>query len=72
VTAVVPHEVIRFGVRCQYEVVTQDEARELAKRSGLPLAGLGGTEDGVIGAMAAVGLAASYNDGRVVQIQGQG
>jgi hypothetical protein len=32
--------------------------------------GLGGTEDGVIGALAAVGLAVTGEDGRVVQLGG--
>jgi len=66
---VVPEEVMQFGSRCQRTVVDQDNARQLARRSGIRLAGLGGTEDGVIGALAAVGLAATENDGRVVQIQ---
>lgn len=67
----VPEEVVAFGQKCQRDVVDQQEARDLAPRSGIDLSGLGGTEDGVIGALAAVGLAATENDGRVVQIQGQ-
>jgi hypothetical protein len=62
--------VIEFGRRCQRELVTQAEARYLAERSGIRLEGLGGTEDGVIGALAAVGLLASGNDGRVVHRPG--
>src|SRR6185503_7864697 len=62
--------VIEFGRRCQRELVTQAEARDLAERSGIRLEGLGGTEDGVIGALAAVGLLASGNDGRVVHRPG--
>jgi hypothetical protein len=50
--------------------VDQREARELAGRLGLHLEGLGGTEGGVIGALAAVGLAATKDDGRVVQMEG--
>jgi hypothetical protein len=68
VTEQVPDEVIEFGRRCQQEVVTQEEARRLAADQGIHLEGLGGSEDGVIGALAAVGLAATGNDGRVVQI----
>jgi hypothetical protein len=64
----VPDAVIAFGRRCQQQVVTQQEARELAGRHGVHLEGLGGTEGGVIGALAAVGLAASGNDGRVVHL----
>ena len=62
--------VIAFGCRCQRELVTQAEARKLADRSGIALEGLGGTEGGVIGALAAVGLLASGNDGRVVHRPG--
>lgn len=71
VTVDVPEEVIAFGQRCQRDVVDQQEARNLASRCGINLSGLGGTEDGVIGALAAVGLATTENDGRVVQIQEQ-
>ncbi|MCH8829644.1 MAG: ABC transporter substrate-binding protein [Planctomycetes bacterium] len=68
VTERIPEEVVAFGERCRTEFVMQSEARELAARHGIHLQGLGGTEDGVIGALAAVGLAATGNDGRVVQI----
>jgi hypothetical protein len=64
----VPPEVTAFGRRCQAEVVSQGEARQLAAACGLHLEGLGGTEGGVIGALAAVGLAACGDDGRVVQL----
>lgn len=57
-----------FGRRCQQELVSQKEARELAVASGFYLEGLGGTEGGVIGALAAVGLAATRDDGRIVQL----
>jgi hypothetical protein len=66
VTTDVPDDVADFGRRCQREIITQDEARDMAARFGIYLAGLGGTEQGVIGALAAVGLASSGNDGRVV------
>jgi tRNA(Ile2) C34 agmatinyltransferase TiaS len=56
--------VTSFGIRAQQEVVDQVQARFLALSSGILLAGLGGTEDGVIGALAAVGLAAGGQDGR--------
>ena len=68
VAARVPPEVTAFGRRCQSEIVGQVEARHLAAACGLHLEGLGGTEDGVIGALAAVGLAAGRDDGRVVQL----
>lgn len=70
VTDHVPDDVVRFGLNCQNEVVGQSDALTLATNSGIHLEGLGGTHDGVIGALAAVGLAATGNDGRVVQIGG--
>lgn len=63
----VPEPVLRFGQLCQQEIQSQSIARQLAKNHDIQLIGLGGTEGGVIGALAAVGLAASGNDGRVVQ-----
>ena len=68
VATAVPLPVAEFGGRCQREFVEQSEARELASRHKLYLRGLGGTEGGVIGALAAVGLAAGGDDGRIVQI----
>jgi hypothetical protein len=52
----------------QQDVVTQEEARALAAAHNVRLVGLGGSEDGVIGALAAVGLAASGEDGRYVMV----
>jgi hypothetical protein len=66
IAAAVPDEVRRWGRRCQSELVTQAEARALARSCGIYLEGLGGSEDGVIGALAAVGLVATGNDGRVI------
>ncbi len=64
----VPAAVSEFGRRAQREVVTQAEARTLAGTTGLALEGLGGTEGGVIGALAAVGLAATGEDGRYLLV----
>ncbi len=68
VTETVPGALTEFGRRCQKSLVTQHEARHLAATHGVHLEACGGTEDGVIGALAAVGLVAEGNDGRVVQI----
>jgi tRNA(Ile2) C34 agmatinyltransferase TiaS len=59
---------IEFGRRAQREVLTQVEAREMAELHGARLAGLGGSQDGVIGAVAAVGLAACGEDGRYLLV----
>jgi len=68
VTTTVAEPLVAFGKRCQRELVAQEEARRLAEQCDVFLEGLGGTEDGVIGALAAVGLFAQGDDGRVVQI----
>ena len=65
----IPDCIVEFGLRAQQEIVTQSAARDLAKQQGLSLEGLGGTEGGVIGALAAVGLARDQNDGRIVQYE---
>jgi tRNA(Ile2) C34 agmatinyltransferase TiaS len=68
VASQVPAEVIAFGQRARREFLYQQEPRDLATAHGLYLEGLGGTEGGVIGALAAVGLAASGDDGRYVEV----
>jgi tRNA(Ile2) C34 agmatinyltransferase TiaS len=68
VASQVPAEIIAYGQRVQREFVYQQEARDLAAAHGIYLEGLGGTEGGVIGALAAVGLAAGGDDGRYVHI----
>lgn len=68
VAAEVPPAVIAFGQRVQLELVTSTEARQLAAAHNIPLLGLGGDESGIIGALAAVGLAASAEDGRYVLV----
>jgi hypothetical protein len=57
-----------FGKRAQSEVLNQVEARAAAESNHVLLAGLGGSQEGVIGALAAVGLAASGNDGRYLLV----
>jgi tRNA(Ile2) C34 agmatinyltransferase TiaS len=69
VATTVPAAVQAFGARCKCELIKQQEARTLAAAHNIPLIGLGGTEDGVIGALAAIGLAASDNDGRVIHLK---
>lgn len=63
-------ELLAFGPRCKRELVRPEEARALAARAGVHLEGLGGTEDGVVGALAAVSLLAGADDGRVVHLPG--
>lgn len=68
VTAHVPEAVTAFGRKAQRALVKQQEARELAAAHGIMLEGLGGTQDGVIGSIAGVGLTAAGDDGRYLQV----
>lgn len=72
VTEEVPQAVVEWGLRCQREFVEQSDARQIAAENNIYLEGLGGTEDGVIGALAAVGLMATQNDGRVIHFESDG
>ena len=64
----VPADILAYGKKVQTQIVTQDEARSLAQNHDVYLEGLGGDQGGVIGALAAVGLAADGNDGRYVLV----
>jgi hypothetical protein len=64
----VPAEVSSFGRRAKNELVSRQQAHALAETHGLALYGLGGDNGGVIGALAAVGLAATGEDGRYVLV----
>jgi hypothetical protein len=68
VVSAVPAEIVTYGQRAQREFLYQHESRDLAAAHGLYLEGLGGDEGGVIGALAAVGLAAQGSDGRYVWV----
>lgn len=59
---------VAFGIDAKCIVLNQERARKLASNINVRLEGLGGTEDGVIGALAGVGLAASRYDGRFLII----
>jgi hypothetical protein len=58
-------ELIAFGRRAKVEVLTMGHAIELADRLGLHLSEHGGTGQGMIGALAGVGLRLWGNDGRM-------
>lgn len=64
--SMVGDEVMMFGQEAKQRVLSQGRAFSLAEKMGIPLVGLGGSRDGVIGALAGLGLAASGNDGRYV------
>ncbi|MGC9356408.1 MAG: ABC transporter substrate-binding protein [Anaerolineae bacterium] len=59
-----------FGQSAKETVLQRDGALALAREAGIFLQGLTGDHGGVIGALAAVGLSASGNDGRFIWAQG--
>jgi hypothetical protein len=56
---------LEFGLSCTHRIVTQEGARRACL--GLHLSGHGGSNDGIIGAAAAVGLTASGWYGRFIE-----
>jgi hypothetical protein len=58
-------DLISFGRLCATRIVTQQDALKAA--SGIHISGHGGTNDGIIGAAAAVGLTASGWSGRFIE-----
>ena len=61
---------LQFGFICKQRLVTQQHARDLAQQQSVILHGLTGTQDGVIGALAAVSLCGSGVDGRLLWLPG--
>lgn len=62
--------VMEFGRRAKDTVLTQADARGLAEREGFILKGVTGTQGGVIGSLAGVGLRRTGRDGRFVWVEG--
>jgi tRNA(Ile2) C34 agmatinyltransferase TiaS len=56
-------DLLDFARRAKQELVSPASALELARRAGVLLEPLGGTGDGVIGALAAIGLRRGGSDG---------
>ncbi len=56
---------IDYGKRAKKEILTKELAYETANRLGVHLSEHGGTGDGIIGALAGVGLRLTGNDGRI-------
>lgn len=56
---------IEWGMRAKTEVLTKEDAYKVAQRCNVHLSEHGGDGQGVVGALAAVGLRLSGNDGRV-------
>ncbi|WP_076542149.1 DNA-binding protein [Shewanella sp. UCD-KL21] len=58
-------QLISFGQQAKVQVKTKQQAYELAESQGVDLSEHGGTGQGVIGAIAGIGLRLSGQDGRV-------
>ncbi len=63
-------EVVSFGQMALTTVLSKHDATGLAAQSGIFLKELGGSGDGAIGALAAVGLRAGGNEGRLIDLRG--
>lgn len=59
-------EIIRWGRMAQYKVLSRNGALAIKSESVIRLEGLGGTQDGIIGALAAIGLRRYGSDGRIL------
>lgn len=66
----VPMEVFDFGKAAQKEILAIKHTFKLANDNGLKLRGLGENGQGVIGALASVGLRAQGTDGRFIDMPG--
>ncbi len=62
----IPDEVEEWGRRAKSEIINQGEAVEIATRNNIFLTGICGNNGGIIGALAAVGLRKTGNDGRFI------
>jgi len=63
-TPQVSSSLVAFGQDAKTMIVTQQRALNVAENCGIRVEGLGGTNGGVIGAVAGIGLASLGNDGR--------
>jgi hypothetical protein len=66
----IPEEVIRFGQKTKSDVMRISEAKVMADSGNIFLKSLAGSGEGIIGALAAVGLRKSGSDGRCIWLQG--
>jgi len=64
-------DIVNWGNRAKKEVLSKEEAHQLAEKHVLYLEGLTGEKIGVIGSLAAIGLHFDGNDGRYLWIAGK-
>jgi hypothetical protein len=65
----ITHDLIEYGYKAQSEYLTKQQAIDLARKNGILLSEVGGSGEGIIGALASVGLRGSGNGGRYVQLR---
>jgi hypothetical protein len=63
-------EVVAFGRSAKEQILTREQAHELARRHRMHLEGVTGDRMGVIGALAGVGLRRGGHDGRFIWLKG--
>jgi len=68
--AAVPPTVMDWGWRATREVLGMEQANAVARAGGVELHALGGTGQGIIGALGSVGLRADGNEGRFLELEG--
>lgn len=68
--ASISREIMDWGWAATQRVLTMPEAQSIARAAGVHLEPLGGTGQGIIGALATVGLRADGNDGRFLHLPG--
>jgi tRNA(Ile2) C34 agmatinyltransferase TiaS len=66
----IPKSVQRFGQMAQGRVLRKVDATKLAEETGIFLEELGGSGDGIIGALAGLGLCSTGADGRYILLEG--
>lgn len=66
----VSHDVVVWGARAKKEILTLEEAQQVAVKAHVRVEGLKGSGAGVIGALAAIGLHREGNDGRFIWLPG--
>ena len=68
--SLLPGEAVEFGRMAQVRVLGLDDAEGLARDTGILAESTGKPGQGIIGALAAVGLRGSGNDGRFIALRG--
>ena len=63
-------DIIDFGLSAKTRVLKMKDAYQLAEKNGIYLEGFLGSKQGIIGALAAIGLRISGNDGRFIWLKG--